>query len=189
MEIYEAKNSLIDLSGLALEGRILDVGGGGEGIIARHSGDRVVVIDNQKEALQEAPESGLKIVMDARKMKFLNQSFDVVTCFYALMYMEPADVKKSLKEALRVLRHGGAILIWDAIIPSPTGDIFVAPLSVRISESETVTAAYGARWRRQSPEIILALCPGRGFKIEECREDGVTFFLCLRKTGGKKRKR
>lgn len=38
-----------------LEGAILDVGGGGEGVIGRIYGPRVVAIDNRQEELDEAP--------------------------------------------------------------------------------------------------------------------------------------
>ena len=39
----------------ALTGSILDVGGGGEGIIGRRYGPAVTVIDNCQEELDEAP--------------------------------------------------------------------------------------------------------------------------------------
>ena len=38
-----------------LTGSILDVGGGGEGIIGRRYGSAVTVIDNRQEELDEAP--------------------------------------------------------------------------------------------------------------------------------------
>ena len=41
-----------------LTGSILDVGGGGEGIIGRRYGSAVTVIDNRQEELDEAPCSG-----------------------------------------------------------------------------------------------------------------------------------
>ena len=46
-------------------GSILDVGGGGEGIIGRLYGEQVIAIDNCQEELDEAPD-GFQKDMDGR---------------------------------------------------------------------------------------------------------------------------
>lgn len=46
-------------------GSILDIGGGGEGIIGRLYGRQVTAIDNRREELDEAPEGFEKVLMDA----------------------------------------------------------------------------------------------------------------------------
>ena len=48
-----------------LSGRILDIGGGGEGVIGRVYGPQVTAIDVSVEELAEAPEGFEKLVMDA----------------------------------------------------------------------------------------------------------------------------
>ena len=68
-------------------GSILDVGGGGEGIIGRRYGSAVTVIDNRQEELDEAPCSCPKLRMDASSLSFAGASFENVTFFYSLMYM------------------------------------------------------------------------------------------------------
>ena len=70
-----------------LTGSILDVGGGGEGIIGRRYGSAVTVIDNRQEELDEAPCSCRKLRMDASSLSFAGASFENVTFFYSLMYM------------------------------------------------------------------------------------------------------
>ena len=45
---------VVNLEQLALEGRLLDIGGGGEGIIGRLGGDRVIAIDASHRELEEA---------------------------------------------------------------------------------------------------------------------------------------
>ena len=67
------------------EGYILDIGGGGEGVIGRLKGQDVIAIDQRQEELEDAAEGPLKIVMDARELKFLNESFTTVTAFFSLM--------------------------------------------------------------------------------------------------------
>lgn len=48
-----------------LTGPILDLGGGGEGIIGRIYGRQATAIDNRQEELDEAPDGPKKLLMDA----------------------------------------------------------------------------------------------------------------------------
>ena len=80
-----------------LEGAILDVGGGGEGVIGRIYGPRVVAIDNRQEELDEAPGGFEKRLMDAREMAFPPERFDHVTFFYSAMFMSLATLRAGLK--------------------------------------------------------------------------------------------
>lgn len=61
-----------------IKGNILDIGGGGEGIIGRLYPTQAIVIDNRKDELLEAPRGPIKLVMDARKM--LKYSFKLEQC-------------------------------------------------------------------------------------------------------------
>lgn len=58
---YTLKTQNIN-SNKTVQGKILDIGGGGEGIIGQVLGDKVVTIDKLKEELEEAPEGPLKVV-------------------------------------------------------------------------------------------------------------------------------
>jgi ubiquinone/menaquinone biosynthesis C-methylase UbiE len=64
---------------------ILDIGGGGEGIIGQMKGQQVVAIDPNRRELEEAAEGPLKVVMDAGDMLFLDASFEVVTSFFTVI--------------------------------------------------------------------------------------------------------
>ena len=68
-------------------GSILDIGGGGEGIIGRLYGRQVTAIDNRREELDEALEGFEKVLMDACEMSFASASFDHVTFFYTMMFI------------------------------------------------------------------------------------------------------
>jgi ubiquinone/menaquinone biosynthesis C-methylase UbiE len=72
-----------------MEGRILDNGGGGEGVIGQLKGEIVVAIDLKKSELESGIKSGdtksLKIIMDATNMKFIDNSFKTVTAFFSMM--------------------------------------------------------------------------------------------------------
>ena len=70
-----------------LSGRILDIGGGGEGVIGWIYRAQVTAIDISAEELEEAPEGFEKLVMDAGNMTFPNASFDHVTAFYSFLFI------------------------------------------------------------------------------------------------------
>lgn len=53
-----------------LTGSVLDIGGGGEGIIGRLYGKNVTAIDIRQEELDEAPEGPTKLCMDAAIWSF-----------------------------------------------------------------------------------------------------------------------
>ena len=183
LTIYETTRQLIDISKIRFNGRVLDIGGGGEGIISRHSGGKVVSIDIRKEELEETPDIGLKIVMNACNLGFLDKSFENVTCFFSLLYMDESEIREFLQEAYRVLKSDGELWIWDVTIPQKAeADAFVAQISVQISGESVVSAGYGVRWtRRQSVDTIRGLCEEAGFVSREERVFDQSFMLCLKK--------
>lgn len=99
-----------DLRGFDAAGYILDLGGGGAGVIGRLKGHQVIAIDISKEELTDAPEGPLKIVMDASDLQFLDQSFDTATSFFTLMYIKGSDHEDVFREIHRGLRPGGEVL-------------------------------------------------------------------------------
>ena len=73
------------------EGWVLDIGGGGEGIIGILKGNQVIAIDHRKRELEETTNEALKIVMDARELKFLDESFWTATAFFTFLYVHWED--------------------------------------------------------------------------------------------------
>jgi hypothetical protein len=64
-------------------GPILDIGGGGEGVIGRLKGRQVVAIDIRLDELVETVDGPQKVVMDARKLSFLDGSIStLLSCVY-----------------------------------------------------------------------------------------------------------
>jgi SAM-dependent methyltransferase len=168
------------------EGFILDLGGGGEGVIGRLKGPQVVAIDPDRGELAEAADGPLKVVMDATELKFLEASFEVVTAFFTLMYIEPAAHERVFEEAYRALARGGRFLIWGAELPPrPDGpeDVAVLPLSVALPSDELETG-YGALWPSEPLGLARYAALGErvGFRAVEQRQQGRTFYLALRKS-------
>ncbi|NIS79835.1 MAG: methyltransferase domain-containing protein [Anaerolineales bacterium] len=170
------------------EGFVLDIGGGGRGVIGRLKGDQVIAIDPSKRELEEAAAGPLKIVMDATDMHFLDNSFGTVTSFFTLMYIEGVDHEKVFREVFRVLGPGGRFLIWDAVFPpriSEEKDVAVFPLNVKLPDGE-IDAVYGVLWPEGGRDVsyYARLAEGVGFKIISEMVEGQQLFLELKKPEG-----
>lgn len=177
----------IDLTNIKLNGRILDIGGGGEGVIGQLKGSNVVAIDLRKSELEESLEAGdkesLKIIMDAKDLKFLDNSFDTVTAFFSLMYIPKKDHEQIFKEIYRVLNVNGEFFLWDLTIPKNTKNkhIYVIPIKVQIKDKKIITG-YGTRWNKeQNLEYFLDLIKKVGFTISEQKQEEEYFFLRFKK--------
>jgi ubiquinone/menaquinone biosynthesis C-methylase UbiE len=179
---YDTETQTIEVSRIETNGLILDVGGGGEGIIGKLNGKQVVAIDTREQELMETHNEALKIVMDAADLKFLPKSFEVCTAFFSLMYIPKSIHRKVFEEVFRVLKDNGRFLLWDVRIPeSTTGyKAFVLHLKVKLPNEEVETG-YGVRWQTQSLAHFRELARLTGFKVtkELCKNE--IFHLEMRK--------
>ena len=157
---------------------ILDIGGGGEGIIGKLYGKNVISIDLRKEELIECDNDSVKIVMDAKDLQFLDNTFDIVTSFYSLMFMTKATQEKAISEIYRVLKPGGLFEIWDTQIPKYDGtlkDIFVSNLTINLPGRDPICTGYGVLMDAfgQDETAIKQIAISKGFKnFDSDREDG-----------------
>jgi ubiquinone/menaquinone biosynthesis C-methylase UbiE len=175
----------------AAPGYILDIGGGGEGIIGILKGQKVVAIDPKREELEEAAEGPLKIIMDARDLQFLDGTFDTATAFFSLMYIKSQpDYESVFGEVFRVLKAGGQFLIWDVNVSQRMDDerdIFVVPLLVKVG-SRAIETGYGQPWPEEARDLAfyLNLAKESGFHVVDQKKNGRVFFLQLQKPGYEK---
>jgi SAM-dependent methyltransferase len=172
-------------------GLILDIGGGGEGIVGQVKGKQVVAIDLIKRELEEAPDGPLlKVVMDARDLKFLDASFDTVTVFFTFMYIAPEDHDKVLAEIRRVLRPSGRLLVWDVTFPEKKTDDrhewVVYPLQVELPNARTVDTGYGVRFTPGRGAAQLAAAAEKaGFKVAKRQDEPGWYFLEMTAPGSR----
>jgi len=166
------------------EGLILDIGGGGEGIIGRLMGDRVVAVDLSREELEGAPKGNIKMVMDARELAFLDNSFHTATSFCTLMYIDDREEQRQvLAEVLRVLKPGGRFFVWDVELPAEhkqgkTTAVF--PLKISLP-GDTVRTAYGVAWPEQPHDMAYyaRLAALAGFDVADRKQNGLVISLEL----------
>jgi ubiquinone/menaquinone biosynthesis C-methylase UbiE len=189
-EIPEERIFFFDQQEVAVQdfeapGLILDIGGGGEGIIGRLKGEQVVAIDPSRRELEEAPSGPLKIVMDATDLQFLDSSFLTATSFFTLMYIKASDHEQVFGEVFRVLKPGGRFLIWEVKLPprlDEDKDLAAFPLVIRLPGDEVETG-YGVSWPMKEQDLgyYLALAAKVGSQVVDRGEKGHTIFLELRK--------
>ncbi len=184
-EIHRFERQNVTVSDFQADGLILAIGGGGEGVIGQLKGSQVVAIDILKRELEDAPGNPLlKIVMDARDLKFLDGCFRTVTSFYTLMYIDEADHARVYREAFRVLAPGGRFLIWEAVMggvpPTPGIRYGVIPLHVILPDRDFNTG-YGVHWppTLHDAEYYTRLAKKCGFRVVGRQQKGVCFMLEL----------
>jgi ubiquinone/menaquinone biosynthesis C-methylase UbiE len=166
------------------DGWILDIGGGGEGIIGKLKGNEVVAIDVRENELKGTTNDALKIVMDARDLKFLDESFGAATSFFTFTYLSWEDCESVFAQVHRVLKPGGEFLIWDASLREATDmgkEMVAVMLRVVFPDGEVVETGYGGQMRDQDMGDFLRIAERHGFQDVEKRRTGGTFFLRLRR--------
>lgn len=164
-----------------LSGRILDIGGGGEGVIGRIYGHQVTAIDKMQEELDDAPDGFEKLQMDAAALDFQDTVFDHVTSFYTLMFMGREEQENALAEAARVLKPGGRLHIWDADIVSAYPEPFLAELDIDAAGKHIHTTYGVGKLDTQNDVGIIAMCKKAGLVCRTARKEEGHFFLCFEK--------
>lgn len=174
----------VELKPLETEGFILDIGGGGEGIIGKLNGRQVIAIDTSERELAETQNEALKVVMDATDLRFLPKSFDVCTAFFSLMYIPKSEHSTVFRETHRVLRDNGRFLMWDVNIPMAEEecDQFIVPLKIQLP-NEVVETGYGVKWQVQDIEYFKQLAQQTKFKVlKEWSKDEIFYLEMLKET-------
>ncbi len=159
-----------------IKGSILDIGGGGEGIIGLIYQTQVTAIDNRQDELDEAPVGFIKVLMDACNLKFKDNSFENVTLFYTLMYIEKEKQAKAIQEAYKVLKDEGHLYIWDTNIK--VANPFLVNLNINASGS-IINTTYGIYKENafQDDKYFKVICENVGFRLIEEFVENNQFYL------------
>jgi len=164
---------------------ILDLGGGGEGVIGLLRGRQVVAVDRRANELEESALGPIKLIGDARELPFLDGAFDAVTSFCFLMYVPAEDRPAVLAEAHRVLKPGGNFHVWGVRIPPKEQQpqkVYCVMIKAVLPDREIETG-YGVPWagREMTAASIGALAREAGFELVDKEEAAETFRLTLRR--------
>jgi SAM-dependent methyltransferase len=183
VHFIEALN--VTLADFPAEGFILDIGGGGEGVIGQLKGAQVVAIDPLRRELEEAPPGPLKIIMDGSQLNFLEATFRTATAFFSFMFIPRPLHEKVFGEAFRVLAPGGHFKVWDVVIPprgNHTKEYFAIRLEIHLPDGE-ISTSYGLPWPAEGYDLprYLDLAQAAGFRIASQERMGEAFYLELMK--------
>ncbi|MHA1815421.1 MAG: class I SAM-dependent methyltransferase [Candidatus Heimdallarchaeaceae archaeon] len=150
------------------EGTILDIGGGGEGIIAQIGKERVTAVDKFQseidEAKHKAPESTW-VLADARNLDFPDEHFDSATAFFSIMYMSSEDKIEVFKEVYRLISKDGEFWVWDALISKKQG-VYLIKIKVILPDETVVKTAYGVSSKKQTVNVAKEMLEEVGFEVE-----------------------
>jgi len=164
----------ISLDKSDFRGEIIDLGGGGEGVIGQLMGDQVTAIDIREDELKDAPNGPKKVVADARALPFNDETFDCATAFYFLLYLKPEDYLLVFQEASRVLKRGGQFMIWDTVIPKTEKyghKTYIVPVKI-VLPNKKIQTAYGAPWKNRelNTNILNEIAVKAGLTLETSEE-------------------
>lgn len=181
LRISAAKGNLIRIK-RELSGRILDIGGGGEGVIGRVYGPQVTAIDISPEELAEAPEGFEKLVMDACSMRYSDAWFDHVTAFYSFLFIAKGQHARAIAEIARVLRPGGELHIWDCEVASAYPEPFTVELDID-ANGQPIHTTYGILEKDcvQTADGLIKACEAAGLRLCGTEQSGTQFHLRFQK--------
>jgi ubiquinone/menaquinone biosynthesis C-methylase UbiE len=167
-------------------GRVLDIGGGGEGVIAQAGGARVVAIDRRASEIHEARGKATDaawLVADATRLPCRSHCLDSATAFFSCMYMSDDVKREAFREAGRALKKGGELWIWDAQMV-PRGEMFAIRVRVDIRDQRTISTTYGVRAKEQSAAGIAGLLGDAGFESEVIVNQEHWFMIKAKRSSG-----
>ena len=161
--VYDAAREELDRRVFGRD--LLDVGGGGMAPYDLSRPASVTALDLSPAMLERTPAGVRRTVGDARRMPFADASFDAVLFNLSLHHIERPG--EALAEAVRVLRPGGELLVYEPVL-SPA--LFAleraaAPLT------RAILAAFGVpmvlfQSRASLRALVETACPGRAFMTE-----------------------
>lgn len=167
-----------------LEGFAVDIGAGGEGMMAKTCGRETVCVDISKIEIGEARSRGAVanwVLCDACSMPFKNGTFDVATFFFSLMYVKTSERKHAvIVETKRILKSDGLIYLWDAAIREKP-DLYVVFVEANLPDGEKIYTGYGVKGKEkeQTLELISKLALEAGFKVARTESHENWFTACL----------
>ncbi len=176
---FETPQQTVTLQSLPEHGRILDIGAGGEGIVARLGGRAVCAVDIRMDEIREArihdpPASWF--VADGRSLCFGDTVFEMATFWFSMGYLRDRDNKiRALEETFRVLQQGGTLSIKGARITCDEEKLIIRILYI-FPDGTVSSVGYGVRGRQgQTIASMREMIESVGFVCRTHRDHGHWF--------------
>ena len=168
-----------------LEGSVIDIGAGGEGVIAKACRKEAVCLDIRKTEIAEAKARGAVanwVLCDACAMPFRNAAFDAATFFFSLMYIKTSERKQAaISEARRILQSDGHLYLWDANVQEKP-QLYMVFVEATLPDGEKIYTGYGVKGKaekEQTLELVSKIALEVGFKTEKTEAHKNWFAACF----------
>ena len=166
-------------------GLVLDIGGGGEGLVSRLEGKRVCAVDILLNKIRETRIYGVKsqwIQSDARTLGIRDGAVDIVTCWFSLSYLPERDSKhKVLMESHRALKRNGLLSIMGMNILENTVK-YVLDAELVLPDDYISKMGYAVSGsQEQTIDSLIDLGQDVGFDLELASDHEYWFELTMRK--------
>ncbi len=158
---------IIHLEDLPKDRLILDIGGGGEGLVSRIGGKHVCAVDYRMSEILEAkihdPPANW-FVADAGSLPFRDCSFDMITLWFSLGYMTGWTTKERiLAQSFRALKRGGDLSIYASRIDCRE-EHFIFNALLILPDGTVSKVGYGVRGNQgQTTDSVRSLLKRVGF--------------------------
>jgi ubiquinone/menaquinone biosynthesis C-methylase UbiE len=173
---------IVDLSNLKLNGKVLDMGYEGKGIIYRLLKNTVSSEEDDEAAI--TLDTSIKrddcnwVYGNPVDMPFGNCSYDTVTVFFSFSYIRKKHIgKKVIEEISRILNECGKLYLWDINIK--LSDILLRR-KVLVMFPDNTSVSYGINkfsfGRRFNISFIIPFIE-RYFTINKAEDSGNYFYI------------
>lgn len=188
-DIIETTIQEIPLPSLPDDGLILDIGGGGEGIVSRIWGERVCAIDIQMNKIREAHIYAVGranwFLCDAATLCFEDGVFDIASLWFSLGYMRTWGEKRAvIREAYRTLSRDGILSVLGAQIDGQS-DKRILRVRFELPDGTMSQTGYGFMGNQmQSLGVTEQALREVGFSIADTEEHDCWFRIDSVKDSG-----
>ncbi|MHA1926931.1 MAG: methyltransferase domain-containing protein [Candidatus Thorarchaeota archaeon] len=178
---FETPVQKIELKYLPQEGLIIDIGGGGEGLVSRIEASRVCAVDINLDKIREAMIHGQVsqwILSDGRMLSAKNERFRVATLWFSLGYVRDWTAKAQVvSEVDRVLMQSGHISILGAKIACSEAR-FVLRAHLHFPDGSISQMSYGmSGGQKQDIETVAKLLQETGYGDITCEDNEYWFHI------------
>jgi ubiquinone/menaquinone biosynthesis C-methylase UbiE len=176
---FETPVQKIELKHLPRKGWIIDIGGGGEGLVSRIETSRVCAVDINLDRIREAMIHGQVsqwILSDGRMLSVKDERFSAATMWFSLGYVRDwASKTQVMSEVARVLKQSGHISILGAkIVCSEVR--FVLRAHLHLPDGSVSQMSYGmSGGQNQDIETVTKLLQETGYSDITCEDNEYWF--------------
>lgn len=178
---FETPLQEISFKRLGGTGPVLDVGGGGEGIVSRIEGSRVCAVDINLNEIREAQIYGSSsqwLACSGEFLPFSTAVFETATIWFSLDYMTDWKMKRAvMSEVFRVLRKEGSLSVMSSKIVCHESR-FVLKLRYALPDGSVYQTGYGVKGNQgQTANRISDIAEQIGFQIANKDDNGHWFHI------------